>query len=210
MAEREPPLAPAECIVACHECDTLQRLTPLPPGARARCARCGARLYAHPWGGLDTPLALTVGALFLYLIANGFPLLELEIQGRSQSTTLTGAALALARSDMATLGLVVWATSVLAPGLVIGMTLYVLLAVRLRLDLPQARRLLAWLTLVRPWGMLDVFMLGVLVAMVKLSDMAQLVVGPGLYAYGPLLLFTAGAAATLEPRFLWERMGPSR
>jgi paraquat-inducible protein A len=192
--------------LACHECDTLQRIPSLPPGGTARCIRCGARLCAYPRGGLDTPLALTLGALVLFLIANGFPLLELDVQGRSQSTTFTGAALALMRADMQALGLAVWVTSVLVPGLVLGVTLYVLVAVRFRLRMPLVRPFLAWLTRMRPWGMLDVFMLGILVAMVKLSDMAEIIVGPGLYAFAPLLLFSAGAASTLEPRLLWDSM----
>ncbi len=193
-------------IAVCEECDTLQRLPELRPGGVARCLRCGARLAANPRGGIDTPLALAVGAAILFLVANAFPLLELDIQGRSQATSLSGAALALARDGSPALGFVVWATSVLVPGLVIGITLYVLAAARLMRRLPLLRPLLAWLSRFRPWGMLDVFMLGVLVSMVKLGDLADIIFGPGLYAFVPLLLFTAGMATTLEPRLLWDRL----
>ncbi len=193
-------------ILVCEECDTLQRLPVLRPGGVARCVCCGGRLESNPRGGLDTPLALTLGAAVLFLVANAFPLLELDIQGRTQATSFTGAALTLARDGSPGLGLVVWATSVLVPGLVIGITLYVLAAIRLMRPLPLLRPLLAGLSRFRPWGMLDVFMLGILVAMVKLGDMADIILGPGLYAFVPLLLFTAGAASTLELRLLWERL----
>ena len=196
--------------VACHECDILQTIPPMPPGGTAQCVRCNARLVTNPKGGLDTPLALMLGAAILFLIANFYPLLELDVQGLSRTTTFTGAALTLMREDMLPLGLVVWATSVWAPGLVIAITLYILLAVRFHRHLPLLRPLLAWLSLIRPWGMLDVFMLGILVALVKLAGMADIVLGPGLYAFVPLILFSAGAAATLEPRLLWERLDAMR
>lgn len=192
--------------LACHECDTLQRLPPIPRGGVARCLRCGARLCAHPRGGLDTPLALVLGALVLYLIANNYPLLELTLQGQVQAVSLSGAALALRQADMAALGLLVWITSVLIPGLVIGSTLYVLVAIRFSWRLPLRRSLLTLLSRMQPWGMLDVFMLGILVSLVKLANMAEIVLGPGLYAFVPLILFIAGATATLEPRFLWDSL----
>jgi paraquat-inducible protein A len=190
--------------VACHECDCLQVVPVLPPGRRARCGQCGARLFVQPRGGLDTPLALTVGALALFLIANFFPLLEISIQGHTRSTSFTGAAWTLIDEGMLPLGVIVWLTSVLTPGLVILINLYVLLGVRLRRPWPLLRPLLLSLSLLKPWGMLDVFMLGILVAMVKLGGMAELVVGVGLYAYIPLLVLTVGAAATLELRTLWD------
>ncbi len=194
----------ARIIVACHECDALQRIAPLSPGRCARCLSCGARLHSHPKGGLDTPLALTLGALLLFFVANIFPLLEISVQGHSRSLTFTSASWALIDEGMLPLGVVVWLTSVWVPGLVIGINLYVLGGVRLRRAWPLLRPLLVWLSLLKPWGMLDVFMLGILVAMVKLGGIAELIVGPGLYAYVPLLLFTAGAAATTELRTLWE------
>lgn len=192
--------------IACHECDTLQTLPDIPPGGRALCICCGARLAANPRGGLDAPLALTLSALILFFIANYFPLMELELQGRSQSVTFTGAALALTADDKLFLGLAVWATSVLVPGLVIGINLYVLSAARFRLRFPLLRQVLAWVSRLKPWGMLDVFMLGILVAMVKLGDMAEIVIGPGLYAYIPLMLVTVAAGAATEPRLLWKRL----
>jgi len=202
----EPRLSDPGPIAVCEECDTLQRLPRLRPGGVADCLCCGARLAANPRGGIDLPLGLSVGSAILFLAANGFPLVELDIQGRTQATSFTGAALALAEDGSPGLGFVVWATSVLVPGLVIGITLYVLIAVRLIQPMPLLRPLLAWLSRFRPWGMLDVFMLGILVALVKLGDMADIIIGPGLYAFVPLLLFTAGAASTLETRLLWERL----
>jgi paraquat-inducible protein A len=194
-------------LVACHECDTLQRVEGPPPGSVARCRCCEARLFGNPKGGLDTPLALTLSSAILFLVANAFPLLTLDIKGLSHQTTLSGAALALYRADMAPLAAVVWITSVLGPALIILSMLYVLSALRFSLRLPWVRQVLVWISRLQPWGMLDVFMLGVLVALVKLAGMADVVLGTGLYAYVALIFFFAAASSRLEPHLLWERLG---
>jgi paraquat-inducible protein A len=194
-------------LVACHECDTLQRVEGLPSGSVARCRCCEARLFANPKGGLDTPLALTLSCLILFLVANAYPLLTLNIKGLTHETTLSGAALALYRADMAPLAAVVWITSVLGPALIIVSMLYVLSALRFALRLPFVRQVLVWISRLQPWGMLDVFMLGVLVALVKLAGMADVVLGAGLYAYVALIFFFAAASSRIEPHLLWERLG---
>ncbi len=197
-------------LVACHECDAVQNVPALPPGGVARCARCGARLFGNPRGGLESPIALMTAALVLYLVANLYPLLTLDVSGRSNTTTLTGAALSLYNADMASLAAIVWFTSVLAPGMVIGSTLYVLAALRYSLRLPGRRWLLLWMSRLSPWGMMDVFMLGVLVAMVKLVDMANVVLGPGMYAFIALIFVFAAAASRIETHMLWDRLEKTR
>lgn len=197
-------------LAACHECDALQQIKSLPPGGVAHCVCCGARLHGNPKGGLDAPLALSISSLVLFLIANLFPLLSLTVAGRTQETTLSGASWALYQAEMAPLAAVVWLTSVLGPALIILSSLYVLVALRLALPLPFVRPVLIGISRLQPWGMLDVFMLGVLVALVKLAGMADVVLGPGLYAFTALIFFFAATMARLEPHLLWERLGSRR
>ena len=193
-------------LAACHECDALQEIRRLPPGGVALCPCCGARLYANPKGGLDAPLALSIGSLVLFLIANLSPLLSLKVAGRTQETNLSGASWALYQADMGALAAAVWVTSVLGPGLIILASLYVLSALRLDLPLPFVRPVLILISRLQPWGMMDVFMLGVLVSLVKLAGMADVVLGPGLYAFTAPIFFFAAAMARLEPHMLWERL----
>ncbi len=193
-------------MIACHECDALQQVSRLPPGHVARCVCCGGRLYANPRGGIDTPLALTISSLILFLVANAFPLVTLHIAGQTQQTTLSGAAWALHQADMTALAAVVGVTSVAGPAMIMLLILYVLISLRLGLRLPFLRTALIWISRIQPWGMLDVFMLGVLVSLVKLMGMADVVFGPGLYAYTALIFFFAAATARLEPHLLWDRL----
>ena len=110
-------------LIACHECDTIQRISDLAPGRKARCSCCGAVVARHPEGGLDRPIALYVAASILFVLANAFPFLTLEIQGREEVTTIMGASWALYKLGMGELAVVVLITSVLGPAFLISSSL---------------------------------------------------------------------------------------
>jgi paraquat-inducible protein A len=194
-------------LMACHECDALQRVPALSPGRAARCNSCGNTLLRNPKGGLDKPIALYTAALILLVLANIFPFLTLDISGRAEVTTIMGASVGLYQAGMGELAVVVLITSILGPALLIISCLYVLLSVRFNKQLPAVRPALSWISYLEPWGMLDVFMLGVLVSFVKLAGMATIHMGPSLYAFVTLILVSAAAAANFEPELLWQRLG---
>lgn len=206
MSQTRSVMTPGSELLACHECDALQRVPMLQPGQTARCRVCSAVLSRYPKGGLDRPIALYSTALVLLVLSNSFPFLVLEIQGRQEITTILGASGALYDAGMGELAVAVFVTSILVPALLITSSLYVLLAVRLRRILPGARHALSWISHLEPWGMLDVFMLGVLVAFVKLGNMATMHTGPSLYAFLGLIAASAAATAAFEPRLLWRRL----
>jgi paraquat-inducible protein A len=210
MSERHPHHASYPELLACHECDTLSKLPALKPGRAARCRCCGHVLLRNPKGGLDRPIALYSAAFILLLLSNAFPFLTLEIQGRAEATNIFGASLAMYRAGMAELAVAVFVTTILAPALLITSSLYVLLGVRLRRPLPALRTVLSWISQLEPWVMLDVFMLGVLVAFVKLGNMATMHIGISLFAFIGLILVSAAATAAFEPHLLWQRMAYGR
>lgn len=205
MNDLEPVQRP-ERYLACRECDELQRLPQLAPGQRARCPRCGARLARNPVGGLDRLFALNVAALILLVLANAFPFMMMEMQGRLQNTTLIGASAALYQAGMGELAVVVLIGTVVGPALIVVSMLYVLTGLRFGWRVPLLRTVLTWISYLVPWSMLDVFMLGVLVAFVKLEGMAEVVVGPALYAFLALILVSAATMSAFEPRLLWEKL----
>ncbi len=196
--------------VACHECDALQCLPLLGRGQIARCHVCHAKLLRVPRGGLDRPIALFSAALILLLVANSLPFMTLDIQGRRAITTIFGASQALYEAGMGGLALAVFLTSIAVPALLILSSLYVLLDIRFALSLPGVRVALSWISHLQPWGMLDVFMLGVLVAFVKLGDTARMHVGVALIAYAGLIVLSAAASAAFEPGYLWRRLRRQR
>lgn len=200
--------AAQSAFTACPQCDALHRAPPLRPGQSLCCTRCGALLARLPAGGVQGALAAHVTALILLLLSNMFPLIELDIQGRPETTTLAGAALAFYRADMPELAVVVLTTTVLAPGALLLSSLYVLAAVWFHRALPVVRRTLAVLTHLRPWCMLDVFLVSALIAFVKLRDIADLFPGPALYLFVAFMLAHAIATSTFEPQMLWQRLAP--
>lgn len=196
-------------LIACHECDLLHRVQPLPEEGAAKCARCGAVLYRRKRNSLDRSLAMAIAGLILFILCNTHPFMALKREGLVQQTTLITGVQELYRQGMWGLALLVLFTSILAPFIHLTGMLYVLLPLkfnRLPWMLPFIFRIQQKL---QPWAMLEIFMLGILVALVKLAKTATVVPGIALYALVALILVLAAAAASLDPGVVWERLEPS-
>ena len=193
-------------IIACQDCDALYRARRLERGEVARCRRCGALLYRARPEGLAHAVALTLTAAICFVIANAFPLLGFKLEGRVQENILLTGVLELWHADMWSLAVLVFLASIGAPALRIAGLLYVLVPLHLGRSVPGLRSTLRYLQYLRPWAMVEVYMLGLLVAIVKLSQLATIVPGTALYAFVALMLALAAADAALEPRQLWQRL----
>lgn len=194
-------------IIACRECDCLQREVLPPPRGTAQCVRCGAGLFRNKPGSLDHTLAFLIAAAVLFIVANSFPLLALENQGVRNATTLFGASEALWRMQEPALAALVFLTTLVFPALEIASSIYMLASLRLgRLPpaLPQVFRLV---DSIKPWSMISVFILGTLVSLVKLRSIATVVPGLALYALGAMILMVTASEAAFESRALWSRVG---
>src|SRR5574342_689139 len=117
-------------IIACPDCDLLQRLPELSPGGKARCPRCGWTVATRSANPIDRPLALTVTALIVLVIANTTPLMGLSAVGRQASTTIVGGAYQMWTQGEAITAIIVAFCAVIAPAGYILFMLAVLLAVR--------------------------------------------------------------------------------
>lgn len=193
-------------LFICHECDALQNVPVLAAGAAANCICCGSRLFKNPKGGLATPLAFILSSFIFFLIANLYPVMTMEIAGIERTVTLTGSALIFIEQGSPELAIVVLLSSVLIPGFSILGLLYVLLSIRYRSNWPYTRKILSWVSRLLPWGMMDVFLLGILVALVKLVALADIVLGTGFYAFVGLIFLYAAAISSIEPHMLWESL----
>jgi paraquat-inducible protein A len=199
--------ADSEAIVfVCHDCDALQQVAAVDPGNEAHCVRCGSRLFRNPKGGIDRPLALIISSMILFVIANLYPIMTLKIAGKEQSATITDTALIFLHRGSPEVAAIVWLPSVLFPGLIVLGLFYILFSIRFQVCLPFTRPILKFLTFLTPWGMMDVFFLGVLVAIVKLVAMADIVLDFGFYAFLLLILLYAATMSSLDPHTLWEAL----
>ena len=195
---------------ACHDCDLLQREIPLPPGGKARCPRCGAILYRRNVNGLDRTLAYSMGAAVLFIIANAFPIVGLAAAGHHTSTTLLGTVRMLWHGDMISVAGLVFTTTILMPGLEIAALLYLLLPLKLGRVPAGLAPVFRVVQAVRPWGMVEVFMLGTLVAITKLAALASVVLGVALWSFALLMFLMAAAAASFDNHELWQRVEERR
>ena len=192
-------------MTACPECDLLLRELTLPVGAgTVRCPRCGAVLYRVSRDALERSLALTCAALLLLLIGNLFPLVGLNIQGHHVETTVLGAARQLWRDDMPLISLVLLATTVLMPLIELGALVWLLLPLRSGRRPPGFIALFRALQLAHPWAMVEVFILGVLVSLVKLSHLADVLPGPAIWCFGALMLVLTALSSLFDSRALWQ------
>ncbi len=193
-------------LMACHECDLLQKVGPLPDRNFARCARCGAVLAQRKRNSLDRSLALALCGLILFVIANCFPFLAMKSGGLVQETTLISGVNGLFDQEMWIVGTLVLLTTVVLPLFEILGMLYILLPLKLNRvpwKLPLVFRLIQG---AHPWAMMEVFMLGILVSIVKLAKMASIVPGTAIFAFGALIFVLAASSACLDPRLVWEKV----
>jgi paraquat-inducible protein A len=193
-------------LIACRECDLLLREIELLPGGIACCRCCGAPLYRNSPGSLDRTLALVLGASVLFIIANIYPILGIEIQGTRNATNLFGAVHALWDQNMRSISFLVFITTILVPAIELSMMIYLLFPLRNQLIPAGIPVILRILQSIKPWGMVEVFMLGVLVSLVKLTDSSSIIPGVALWSFGGLTLMLAAVAASFNPRDVWAHL----
>lgn len=200
-----PPVTVSEpnVLIACHECDLVQRAPQPQVGSAVCCRRCAARLYRVTRDGLDRCLAMTLAAGVLFLVANAFPIVALELQGHRTATTLIGAVRALYAQDMELVAALVFFTTILVPALELLAMTWTLAPLRFGRVAPGLSIAFRWIRTARPWGMIEVFMLGVLVSLAKLSHVATVEPGVALWSFGSLVMLLAAAASSFDPRELW-------
>ena len=204
----EPSLSslPLEQLIACHECDLLMRKPVLQDGESAECPRCGYELFSHRHRVVRRSLALVLTALLLYVPANFLPIMQLNLLGQTSQDTVWSGVVGLYESGMQGIAVVVFLCSMAVPLLKLLCQLLVLLSIRM--DFARSYGLLLYRIYhhMREWGMLEVYLMGILVAMVKLMDLADLSLGLGLFCFIALLLVQVWLEVTMAPHQIWEAL----
>lgn len=193
-------------LIACHECDLIHRVGPVPEGSAARCSRCGALLYQHKRNSLERTLALTVAGLILFVVANAFPFLGFKLQAQVREIILITGVQELYHQGMWILATVVLLTTIIMPAAQMMGLLYVLVPLRLNRIPWKLKEVFRFIQSLRPWAMMEVFMLGILVSIAKLSKMATIVPGIAVFAFMALIFILAASLAVLDPHAVWERI----
>jgi paraquat-inducible protein A len=189
----------------CPRCGLVQAVPPVPRGSRACCARCAGSLPRSSGGGgrdNGTAAALALAALIIYPLAISLPLIGIEKFGHTQqSSVLQGVSALLGRGHFL-VGLLVLLCSVVLP----PAKLLAILVISLGRGLGSAPRAFTWRLVewTGRWGMLDVLLVAILVAVLKLGDLVTVSVGPGLAAFALCVCLSLAAAASFDPHRMWE------
>jgi paraquat-inducible protein A len=181
-----------------------------PASEATRCSRCRAPLQRPENGNIDAAIALAICALVLFLICNAYPLVEIQVNGATRTTTLVGAALALYAQSHAGLAALVLMTTVVGPFIQIVSLLYLLIPLRQARQARGQNTVFRLLAQVRPWTFVEVLMLGVLVALVRLSAYARVIPGVALWSCVLLMLTLAALTSRTTPGQFWRWVERSR
>lgn len=197
---------PLDELVACHECDLLMRKPHLALGEKAQCQRCGYELYAHRHNVVERSLALVIAALLLYVPANFLPIMQLNLLGQATQDTVWSGVVGLFDTGMQGIAVVVFLCSMGIPLLKLLCQLAVLLSIRLNIGRSYGLLIYRIYHHLKDWGMLEVYLMGVLVAIVKLADMAELSLGLGLTCFVSLLLVQVWLEVVMSPHQIWQAL----
>ncbi len=193
-------------LIACQHCDLLQRLPELAPGASARCPRCNKELHRRREDSLNRTLALALAAAVLYVVANSVPMLGLTIVGRDASTTVFGGVQHLWDNGDQIVAMLVLFTAIVAPALQIGLMLAIVLGGMRQRPPRWVGALLRYHPTTRIWSMIEVMMVGVLVALVKIADYATVIPGVALFVLWVLVFLLAGMSASFDSSEVWKKI----
>lgn len=204
----EPPGGPRKA--ACHFCDTLHDGGPVAECVAARCVRCGGVLYQNRPASLARASAFSLAALFLMVLVHVYPFLTMDAATLRRHLTLVGAASALIEENAPILGVSIILFTMVAPLVLSGGMIYVCLPLMFGRAAPGARQVAKWMYRSEPWNMVEVFLLGVLVSLLKLAKVADVHFGFGFWAFAGVMVFMAAAVAGIDREELWDRLEVAR
>lgn len=192
----------------CHSCSLLVRQPSFPGQARVKCPRCGARLHLRKPNSLVRTWALVIAALILYIPANLLPVTITTYLGSNQSDTIISGVLYFMRTGSWGIALIIFVASIVVPiaKLVVLSGLLVTVQRRSRWRPEERTRLYRITELVGRWSMLDVFVVAVLVALVRLGYLTTIEAGVGIVYFAAVVVVTMVAAMTFDPRLIWDAL----
>ncbi|MEQ1559331.1 MAG: paraquat-inducible protein A [Methyloglobulus sp.] len=191
---------------ACPECDALLNPALPIPGEKAHCPRCGYLLQRPRQQSIERTLALSITGLILIIPANLLPMISIKIFGSSLDGNLWSGVSALLKEDMWAIAMLVLLSSVLLPIVNLGLAFLISLHLFIKKPSSHLTHWMRWLQHLNEWAMLEVYGLGIIVAWVKLSSLADLRFGLGLYAFIALLIVNAMLTIELDGYLFWQRI----
>jgi paraquat-inducible protein A len=191
----------------CETCGLAQRIDNLTAGSVAECIRCGTPMVREPLGGIEVTAALTLAALVLYVPANIYPILAMSMYGTYTEATVWDGVVQLMSHGEYFIGIVVFLASIVVPLLKLMGLFFLVVTVKWGYGRRFRGRtqIYKFIDYIGPWAMLDVFLVAILVALVKMGDIGKMIPGPGLIAFTAVVVLTILASQSFDPKLIWNR-----
>ena len=193
--------------IACHECDLIHDIPAMPSRAAAVCVRCGCVLFRAKTDSIDRTRAWTLSGLVLYVVAVSFPFLALKNGPIGNETGLLTGIEFLYRQGIIPLAALVLLTCILIPLIQMLGLLYVFIPLKLNVRVRYAIPVFRLFKHIKPWSMMEIYMLGILVSIVKLGKMATVIPGLAVIAFGLLIFVLNFALSAVDAHMTWEKLG---
>ncbi|RDI06501.1 paraquat-inducible protein A [Pseudomonas brassicacearum] len=198
-------MANTDRLIICEHCDAVYEPVVLVAHQKASCVRCHAVIQRYNGLTIEQRLALSVTAAVLWAFANIYPIMSIRLQGLSNSATLWDSIVALSHGPITFIALVTAVAIIIAPAFQLALLLWVLGHAYLQRRAPGFNLCMRSLETLRPWSMLEVCLLGALVAVIKLSGLLDVLPGIGLFALAALSLLMIRIAGR-DVRDLWDSL----
>lgn len=192
-------------LVICEYCDAVYARLPLQRGEVARCQQCGSELYRNSRADVDVMLALTLTSAIVFVIANSYPIVELNVQGLSSQATLWDTILFTLDSNVGAIAILAASSAFFFPLIQILLFAYVLIPLRAGRRPHALIGAMHALREMQPWSMVEVFMLGAVVSVVKLTAVATVIPQIGLWGFAALTLLLT-ILSSFDLHELWNQV----
>lgn len=196
-------MASTDQLIICEHCDCVYEKVELAKHQKTLCVRCGAVLQRYNNLSVEQRLALSFTAAMLWLFANFYPVMSISMKGLKNSATLWDSVLALSQGPITFMAMVAAISIIIAPAFQLVLLIWVLSFALASRRSPGFKLCMRWLEKLRPWSMLEVCLLGAMVAVFKLAGMLDVIPGIGLFALAVLSLLLIRIAGR-DVRELWD------
>ncbi len=195
-------------LMSCHACHQLSRIPRMSIDGEAICPRCEAHVHLRKPNSISRTWALLIAAYILYVPANLLPVMTVISFGKGEADTILSGVKELIHAGMLPIALLVFFASITVPVLKLLTLTFLLLSVQYKSQWrPRERTKLYRITeLVGRWSMIDIFMISILIALVKLQAVATIEPGAGAISFAAVVIITMFAAMSFDPRLIWDNI----
>ncbi|WP_152431624.1 paraquat-inducible protein A [Vibrio aquimaris] len=200
-------------MISCEECGLIVEIPPLRGGTKARCPRCNHLLCEHPRSPYQTTISLSIATLIMLVLSISFPFMSFSAQGVLQEIALLDAVTMLKVHENAALAVVLLLTVIILPALYLSCVLVLFLLMlgqglyRQRKNRLKTAHILARLIFfIKPWIMVDVFLIGILVSLIKIAALADISMGSSFWAFCLYALLLVKSISSIDRNWLWSQL----